>query len=184
MLCQLKRVSDWTMKGDRLSEMLIRELHKDDLETRVRWMNNPKVYQSMHFEVPVLMENTINWYEKNRINANRIDVTFQEQERIVAFGGLTSMKLGRAELYVFVDPDSQQKGIGSEATRLLCKWGFSNLGLRKIYLYTNEDNVSAIRVYEKCGFKLEGCLRQEYLSENGEYKNRLYFGLLATEFDD
>ena len=34
--------------------MKLRKIEQNDLPTRVDWMNHPKVYQSMHFDVPVL----------------------------------------------------------------------------------------------------------------------------------
>lgn len=165
--------------------MQIRGLHKEDLPTRVQWMNNPKVYSSMHFELPVLLDKTINWFERNKNNTTRSDVVFCLGERIVAFGGLTSITTDtkKAELYIFVDPQSQQLGLGTKAVQLLCDWGFSRLKLRKIYLYTNEDNVAAIRVYERCGFFLEGRLRNEYINERGELKDRLYYGLLKSDHE-
>ena len=165
--------------------MTIRQLKKEDLALRVRWMNHPGVYSSMHFDVPVLMPKTIEWYNRVKEDSSRSDVVFENDGRIVAFGGLTSMTSPvskMAELYVFVDPDLHHKGDGTMATRLLCEWGFRNLELRKIYLYTNEDNFSAIRVYEKCGFTLEGRHRQEYVDSNGLFKDRLYFGLLKSEW--
>lgn len=170
--------------NERLKEMRIRELRFDDLQTRVQWMNDPKVYSSMHFDLPVLMDNTISWYERIKNNESRSDVVFIEDERIVAFGGLTSKTedTKKAELYIFVSPDSQHSGLGTAATLLLCEWGFTKLGLNKIYLYTNEDNLAAIRVYEKCGFVLEGRLRQEFLTAKGELKDRLYFGLLNSDY--
>lgn len=165
--------------------MQIRELELDDLPVRVEWMNNPKVYSSMHFEVPILLDNTIRWFEKNKKNENRRDVVFLDENKIVAFGGLTSITRDTqmAELYIFVDPNLQHHGIGTAATTLLCQWGFSILGLRKIYLYTNEDNHSAIKAYGKCGFVLEGRHRLEYIDHTGEYKDRLYFGILKTDLE-
>lgn len=164
--------------------MLIRKIEKSDLQLRVDWMNNPKIYSSMHFDLPVLLENTIRWFEKNQSNDHRSDVCFVDNEEIVAFGGLTSIDqiLKKAELYIFVNPDSQKKGIGTHATKLLCQYGFEELGLHKIYLLTNENNTAAIRVYQKCGFVLEGRHRDEFLMED-RYMDRLYFGLLKTEFD-
>lgn len=165
--------------------MRIRELQQEDLATRVRWMNDPRVYGSMHFDVPIVMENTIRWFERNRGNATRSDVVFiDDKDRIVGFGGLTSISESprMAELYVFVNPASQQRGLGTQATLLLCQWGFARLGLHKIYLLTNEDNAPAIGAYEKCGFRLEGRHRGEYLDTQGVLKDRLYFGLLRSEF--
>lgn len=166
--------------------MIIRRLRVEDLDLRVHWMNHPKVYSSMHFDVPVILENTFKWFQNNIGNENRADVTFEEDGEIVAFGGLTGInrETNKAELYVFVKPDSQKGGIGTNATKLLCKYGFNELGLEKIYLETNEDNVVAQRVYSKCGFVLEGKLRNEYKNSEGKLMCRLYYGLLKGELND
>ena len=165
--------------------MQIREIIFDDLEERVKWMNHPKVYSSMHFSVPVTIENTINWYKQNINNEKRSDVAFINNNKLIAFGGFTSIEkaTGMAELYVFVDPYSQNKGFGSIVTYMLCEWGFNKLNLRKIYLYTNEENIAAIKVYQKCGFVLEGRHRREYINKKGEFKDRLYMGLMKNELN-
>ena len=85
------------------------------------------------------------------------------------------------ELYVFVCPTTQAKGLGTEATRLLCEYGFAELGLNKIYLETNDDNFAAQKVYEKVGFMLEGRKRQEYIRKDGTLGERFYYGLLKWE---
>ena len=165
--------------------MIVRRLKESDLQLRVSWMNNEKVYKSMHFEVPVVMEKTINWFRNNIGNDKRADLAFELDGEIVAFGGLTGInrEVNKAELYVFVNPESQRGGIGTQATKLLCQYGFEQLGLNKIYLETNEDNVAARRVYEKCGFKLEGTLREEYATPDGKLLARMYYGLMKEEFN-
>lgn len=166
--------------------MEIRKLQKEDLETRVLWMNNPKIYSSMHFEIPVLMDKTIQWYENNLKNDNRFDVAVLEDGTIVSFGGFTSIdwEIGKAETYLFADPIHLNKGIGTRAKKMMCKFGFEELCLNKLYFITNEDNFASIRVNEKCGFKLEGRFRQEYVKSNGERLDRLYYGLLKQEWTD
>ncbi len=165
--------------------MIIRRLEKGDLETRVEWMNNPLIFSSMHFEVPILMGKTLQWYESNLNNDKRFDITVLEEGEIVAFGGFTSInrEIGKAETYLFASPVRLHKGIGTRAKKLICEFGFKELGLNKIYFITNEDNYASIRVNEKCGFKLEGRLRKEYLTKDGVFKDRLYYGLLKEEWD-
>lgn len=165
--------------------MIVRKLEENDLQLRVCWMNNEKVYGSMHFDIPVIMENTLKWYHNNLGNDKRADLTFEENGEIVAFGGLTSInrEINKAELYIFVNPTAQKGGIGTKATMLLCKYGFEDLGLNKIYLETNEDNVAARRVYEKCGFVLEGTHREEYKTADGVMLSRMYYGLLKRKFN-
>lgn len=165
--------------------MIVRKLTESDLQLRVSWMNNVKVYSSMHFDIPVVMENTLKWYRNNLGSDKRVDLTFEEDGEIVAFGGLTGInrEVDKAELYIFVNPNAQKGGIGTKATMLLCKYGFEELGLNKIYLETNEDNLAARRVYEKCGFMLEGTLREEYKTAGGFMLSRMYYGLLKSEFN-
>lgn len=62
-------------------------------------------------------------------------------------------------------------------------YAFSVLELNKIYLYTNDDNVAAYRIYEKYGFQLEGILRN-HKWKNGKFQNRRFYGLLKSEWEE
>ena len=57
------------------------------------------------------------------------------------------------------------------------------MGLNKIFLITNEDNIAAQKVYEKCGFVKEGQLRNEYKTSAGIFMDRIYYGLLKSEWN-
>lgn len=163
--------------------MKMRLISKDDLPTRVEWMNNPMVYKTMHFTPPISLEKTIDWHLKNQNNSTRCDVVFEDETgNVVAMGGLTGIdySVRKAEFYIFVNPLRQREGIGSKAAYLLCKYGFEVLQLHKIYLYTNASNQGARKTYEKIGFTLEGVHRSEMIN-NEVYEDRLYYGLLADE---
>ncbi len=165
--------------------MKIRKIDSADLVVRVDWMNNPKVYKTMHFVPPISLENTKKWYESNLNNNKRFDAAFEDEDgNLVAFGGLTNIdySVRKAEFYIFVNPNMQGKGIGTSATRMLCKYGFDILQLHKIYLFTNGSNLGAKKTYEKVGFVLEGVHREENIIAE-KFEDRLYYGLLAKDFD-
>lgn len=147
-------------------------------------MNNPAIYSSMHFDIPITLENTIRWYNKNQGNDNRADMAIIDGEKVVAFCGITSIdhQVKKGESYYFVHPELKGKGIGTIALSLMLSYAFCNLKLNKVYLFINEDNIPSYRLAEKLGFKLEGRLREEYLTIGNEYKDRLYYGLLKQEF--
>ena len=66
-----------------------------------------------------------------------------------------------AELQIRIGEERyQSKGFVTEATKLLCQFGFSDLNLHRIYLNVVASNVRAIKAYEKCGFVREGLLRE------------------------
>jgi RimJ/RimL family protein N-acetyltransferase len=88
----------------------------------------------------------------------------------------------KAELGIIIGERSYHgKGFAVEAVRLLLEHAFSRLNLHKIYLRTEEENLSAIRAFEKSGFKKEGLIRQECFRE-GKFTNSVYMGCLADEF--
>lgn len=73
------------------------------------------------------------------------------------------------------------RGYGSEATRLVVAYGFTQLGLHRIELEVYDFNPRAQRVYEKVGFVREG-VRRDVLLWEGEYHSAILMSLLATEY--
>ena len=51
------------------------------------------------------------------------------------------------------------KGMGTEATKLLVDYAFNILDIREVNLGVISENIAAIRVYEKAGFKYENKYR-------------------------
>jgi RimJ/RimL family protein N-acetyltransferase len=81
------------------------------------------------------------------------------------------------------DPAQRGKGYGVEAMRLLLRFGFDELNLRRIQLTVFSDNESAIRLYEKLGFQREGIFR-EFLQRDGQLYDMLLYGLLRREWEE
>ena len=165
--------------------MEIRRLSKEDLETRVAWMNNPAIYESMHFDVPVTMEKTLEWYQGNLGSNKRADFVIENDGEIVAFCGITGVdeKILKAETYLFVSPYLHHCGIGTKAKRLMIDYAFNEMGLNKLFVVTNENNAVSIALQRKYGYQLEGRFREEYVLADGTKMDRLYFGLLKKDWE-
>jgi RimJ/RimL family protein N-acetyltransferase len=78
-------------------------------------------------------------------------------------------------------PAYRGRGLGLDAVRVVCRYGFSILGLHRMQLETLADNNAMIAVAEKAGFTREGTLRGESWV-NGVFVDTVVFGLLAEEF--
>lgn len=162
--------------------MKLRELEERDLSQRVAWMNDVRINATLNIQLPVTLEGTHLWFGRVLENVSRVDLAFENDAGVlVAMGGFTDIdrSVNKAELYIFVDPDLKGQGLGTEAVRLMCDYGFSEIGLEKIYLNVNADNLLARKVYEKCGFCLEGILQRE-LRNSGKIKNRCRYALFKT----
>lgn len=155
-----------------------------DIPIRVSWINDLRINENMSFELPATIEKTLIWYKKNLNNSSRIDLTVLEDDTIVSMGGYTTINKvnSNAEFYIMVNPEMFGLGFGSKVSMWLFNYAFVELKLNKIYLYTNENNIAAYKIYEKYGFKREGILREQKYKD-GNYINRLFYGLLKSEWE-
>ena len=83
---------------------------------------------------------------------------------------------------ILIGPKGRDRGLGTEATRLIVGYGFEHLGLHRISLEVYAFNPRARRAYEKVGFRAEGVSR-ESLRYNGEWHDATLMSILAPEWD-
>ena len=74
-------------------------------------------------------------------------------------------------------------GYGTDAMRVLCRFGFEHMNLHRISLEVFSDNPRAKHVYEKLGFRVEG-LRREADFRYGKYRDIVMMGLIEGEMAD
>ncbi|MEV4115240.1 GNAT family N-acetyltransferase [Nonomuraea sp. NPDC049695] len=92
----------------------------------------------------------------------------------------TSWTTGTTEVGYGVHPLYRGRGFATEAVRGLVKWAFETVGLRRIDLTANLDNLASLRVALKAGFTWEGVLRAAVLEDDGAH-DLVIFGLLRDD---
>jgi RimJ/RimL family protein N-acetyltransferase len=160
----------------------LRKLEEKDLQTRVDWMNNPKIYETMHFTLPITIEKTQEWFQNNRGNNSRIDLVVEENDFVLAMDGLTGIDdvICKGESYTMVNPEHKSKGIGTKTLFLKSIYAFEIAGVKKIWAYIDGDNIASIKMCERIGYKIEGVLRNEILRD-GVLIDRMYMGCLEED---
>jgi [ribosomal protein S5]-alanine N-acetyltransferase len=73
------------------------------------------------------------------------------------------------------------KGLATSAIRLITRYGFEKLHLRKLTAGIIEANVGSRRAFEKAGYHIEASLRQHYVID-GETHNDLLFAKFNPDF--
>jgi GNAT superfamily N-acetyltransferase len=111
---------------------------------------------------PTLDDDPISYYDLSElINSEDAEVLVAEcNEKIVA-SGYAKIKKARHYLdhenysylgFMFTRPDFRRKGINRMLIDALREWSLTN-GLKEIRLTVYDDNIGAIKAYEKTGFK-------------------------------
>jgi RimJ/RimL family protein N-acetyltransferase len=73
------------------------------------------------------------------------------------------------------------KGYGTDAMKLILRFAFTELNLRRVTLTVFEYNPRAIHSYEKAGFKIEGRARGALLKD-GKRWDMFYMGILREDW--
>lgn len=86
----------------------------------------------------------------------------------------------RGTIGYWVAPAARGRGVATDALRLLAGWAFDILGLSRLDLTTDPDNVASQTVAERCGFRREGVMRSHWVTVGGRRDSVLY-GLLPED---
>jgi len=85
----------------------------------------------------------------------------------------------RFEVGYWVRASAQGQGYVSETVQALTKMAFEQLRARRVEIRMDDVNLRSRAVAERCGFELEGILRQDSLSPSGEPRNTCVYARLA-----
>lgn len=166
----------------------LRPLEREDLNERyLNWLNDPQVTRYMETGTfPTTKQDLEDFYQSATTSRNQVVLGIADARTDLHIG---NVKLGpihwvhrRATFGILIgDQKYWGKGVGQEATRLAVEYGFHRLNLNRIDLGVFAEHESAVRCYEKVGFKVEGRFRQDLFAE-GEFKDRLWMALLRSEY--
>lgn len=161
----------------------LRDFCFEDIERKVRWINDPENHRYLHYDLPLEVEKTIRWFQ-SRNPEKRLDCTIEfEGEPVGVIGLLEIDKVNRkAEYYITIGEHScKQKGVATAASRLLLQYGFETLQLNKIYLNVDARNTAACALYGKIGMICEGVFAED-LFHNGAFIDRKRYAILRSAF--
>ncbi|MBI2849978.1 MAG: GNAT family N-acetyltransferase [Chloroflexi bacterium] len=173
------------LKGQKV---LLRPVRRSDIQYFLKWFNDAEVVQYVDQCMPMTEMAAEKWIE--RMGTEQTQVYFV----IEAVGGETTGPIGGVELVninpkdhnamfsiAIGDKDSWSKGYGTEAGRLIIKYGFEQLNLHRIGSEVLAFNERSLRMHRSIGFKEEG-RRRESCFGNGQYQDEVVFGILRGEW--
>ncbi|WP_162176451.1 GNAT family N-acetyltransferase [Synechococcus sp. KORDI-100] len=153
------------------SRLLLRAVESSDLNsTYLSWLNDPRVNQFLETRFfPQSMGTLQSYWQAHHDNSEVpwFAICLSADGRHIG-----NIKLGpihwlhrRADISLFIgDHGCWGNGFASEAIALLRDWAFQELDLQKLNAGVYEGNIGSRRAFEKCGFELEGTLREEVVN--------------------
>jgi RimJ/RimL family protein N-acetyltransferase len=122
------------------------------------------------------------WIARNCFFLGAFDRTTDEFVAQIYIGPV-NWDLPEFEIGFFADRDHEGQGFVTEAVRAMLPFLFDHLGAHRVSLHCSDTNVRSRRVAERCGFALEGHIRENKLNPDGTFSGSLYFGLLKSDWE-
>ena len=154
-------------------QILKTELY-DDVETRSRassraWIPVPPALDDQPFGVQETSDSIVIF--------TVVDLATDEVAGSAQLWGI-DLHNRLAHLGLTLRPSFRGRGLGSDALRVLVRYGFATRGLHRLSIETLADNQAMIHAARTAGFTHEGT-HHEAAWVNGQFQDEVAYGLLA-----
>ncbi len=133
----------------------IKNVERSDIDFLFQLMNDTKIMKALN-EPPTSKEDwikAVNYWENDDDELDFIIWNDDKQIGWFAFNGVQSLdKIVYLKMAAIL-PQYQHKGIGSYVLLQLLEV-MKRKGFVKVILFTNQENVTAQKCYQKCGFRI------------------------------
>ena len=161
----------------------LRRLIAGDAPRMLEWMKNEDVVRHLRLRGNhMTLEDTRAFIEKAQDESKDLHraVTAEDGK----YYDTVSLKnidrqTGEAEYAISLHPDAIGTGAASDATAGILEVAFRELGLKRVYLNVAEENLRAIRFYEKFGFHYTHTIPVEL---NGAATHLRWYEIPATQY--
>jgi RimJ/RimL family protein N-acetyltransferase len=148
-----------------------------------RWGHEPEVAENVGMRRPASVGAAAEWIsdalEDERCCPFAIELDGRHVGNVVL--DRRDDHLGTARLSIYIgEADARSGGVGTCAVQLAIDEGFGPLRLFKLWLDVHARNARAIATYARCGFRVEGVLRGEFLLR-GDRVDVLRMAILRDE---
>lgn len=171
------------------SNLYFSNIEKEDMEYLYQWFSDKDFLKYYDYVPPVPQS-------KEEINQTFYDyetkdesivfaIRLKSDNKIIGIAGFDDIVKSNKVATLFIGIGNRNlrgKGYGNESLKILLDYGFNDMNYYRIQLNVLEFNTSAIKLYERAGFKREGVFREFVFRNNKRYDMFLY-GLLKNEYD-
>ncbi|NBV06315.1 MAG: N-acetyltransferase [Proteobacteria bacterium] len=171
-----------------LGDYILREKTDEDVADFFHYYTDPEVNKFILCEMPRDFEEARKelFYWRNVFYQNDgiyFAIAKKDNNQLIGSIGLTTLNSyhKRIELSYDLAKEYWRKGICSKAIAAVTKYGFEELRVNRIEAFTATQNEASKNLLLKCGFILEGLLRQ-HRYHRGTYVDAYSFSLLREDF--
>lgn len=168
------------------NNLIFRRPTIDDVEELMVLKNNKEASRLLGGDTPVYtIEGLKRWVEFHNNNPEEVLLVIYDEDTHKLIGHVGLYKLDnyckKSEYGILLaDDNSRGKGFGTMCTKVMIDYAFDVLKLHKVYAEVISENKASVRMLKKCGFKVDGILRDDNF-KHGRYHDVLIMSILECD---
>lgn len=167
----------------------LRALEPEDYKTSIKWRKDDEIWKMLggtKYFVSEAYEKK--WVENTIVESKdlKLAVCLFENDKYIGNVYMTDINMinRSCESHILIgERDYWGQGYAREALMLACKYMFEERNMHRIQANIIESNKSSLRMHEKCGYKIDGILR-DAVYKAGRYQNMYVLSLLKEDVID
>lgn len=172
------------LKGEKV---LLRAIEKEDMEFLRGMINNSSLEKDIvDWSFPISKVAQEKWYDNQFQNKNTVRYIIEVNEQPIGLEILANIdwKNRKATHGIkLCDKKIRGKGYGTDTLKTIMKYAFEELQLNRLYTTILEYNEASMRLHKKCGWEVEGVMK-ESVFKNNRYINEVQVSILKTQYEE
>ncbi|GGD84895.1 GNAT family N-acetyltransferase [Paenibacillus nasutitermitis] len=166
--------------------LILREFTVHDLEDIHVYASNPMVVKHMMWgpntkeDTQDYMDRVLSMQKQEPRQEFELAAVIKDTKQLVGGCGIYRSKPSQGEIGYCFHSAFWGKGFASEAADRLLEFGFSELGLHRIFATCRPGNLGSAKVMQKIGMKYEGHIR-EHMWHKGSWHDSFQYSILENE---
>lgn len=167
-------------------KVILRAVEETDNAMLLSLINDPDTEMMLGGSSwPVSEVEQLKWFEHQERSRDvlRCIVALQEDGKAIGTIILSDIdqKNATGHIHIKMSKDGGRgKGYGTDAVNTMVQYAFEELRLNCIYANILSYNEASIKLFERCGFRRDGILRQRVFKK-GQFYDLLYYSRLISD---
>jgi len=161
--------------------LLLRRITNNDVEDMFVLRSNKEAMTYIGRPIPVVMDETARLIQKMEENIDSNTgivwgITLKEEQRVIGSIGFHRIETEnyRAEIGYMLLPEFWNKGIMSEAMKVIIQYGFEKMQLHSIQANINPENANSRKILLKFDFVKEAYFKESFYFDGKFFDSEIY----------
>lgn len=160
-------------------------LHNDDIDFMLGLANDQEItFWEAKNEFPISEDKQREWFKNNLNSGLRFIIYDNETNKRVGYFSfkMTNEVSKTGKIALKFIKDSRGKNFGTDTLKLMMSFLFNKMNMHRLFTTIVSYNKSSLKLFEKCGWQIEGNERQSIFM-NKSFHDNYSISILQDEYE-